>query len=103
MTLPSVPSIPAFHRRLATCAEPLALFEALYGGEPLAFLYESLEAHGQRGRYSFIGARPREVLQIHEGGTATLETPDGTRTLEYDDPLALIDSLLGRDTMAKLP
>ncbi|MBW7906401.1 MAG: anthranilate synthase component I [Phycisphaerae bacterium] len=63
MTLPSVPSIPAFHRRLATCAEPLALFEALYGGEPLAFLYESLEAHGQRGRYSFIGARPRAVFR----------------------------------------
>src|SRR4051795_716781 len=68
-----------------------------------SFLLESVEGIEHVGRYSFIGARPREVLDIREGGKATLETPDGHRQLEYDDPLELIDSLLGKDTMAKLP
>lgn len=61
--LPRLPPIPAWHRRLPTRAAPLALFERLYAGETYAFLYESLEAHGQRGRYSFLGARPRAVFR----------------------------------------
>ena len=60
--LPPLPSVPAWHRRLATRATPLRLFDALYANETNAFLYESLEAHGQRGRYSFIGAFPRAVF-----------------------------------------
>ncbi len=57
-----VPTPRAWYRRVPTRATPLALFEALYAGEAHAFLYESLEAHGQRGRYSFIGSRPRAIF-----------------------------------------
>jgi anthranilate synthase component 1 len=62
MSLPPLPKLPCWYRRLASRAVPLRLFEALYGGESSAFLYESLEAHGGRGRYSFIGAKPRAVF-----------------------------------------
>jgi anthranilate synthase component 1 len=63
MNLPALPRVPCWYRRLPARAVPLKLFQALYGDEPAAFLYESLEAHGGRGRYSFIGAKPRAALQ----------------------------------------
>jgi len=37
---------------------PICAFEMLYKNEAHAFLYESLEQSGERGRYSFIGAKP---------------------------------------------
>jgi len=62
MSLPKLPPVRCWHRRVATRAVPMRLFEALYADESHAFLYESLEASGQQGRYSFIGARPRAVF-----------------------------------------
>jgi len=58
-----IPPVPCWYRRLAARAAPMTLFEALYRDEPSAFLYESLEERGTRGRYSFIGARPRAVFK----------------------------------------
>ncbi|MGB3477784.1 MAG: anthranilate synthase component I [bacterium] len=36
----------------------MAVFEKLYSQKGFGFIYESLESVGERGRYSFIGARP---------------------------------------------
>jgi len=63
MSLPDLPPVHCWHRRLASRAVPLQLFQSLYRDEPAAFLYESLEAHGGRGRYSFVGARPRATFR----------------------------------------
>jgi len=63
MSLPRLPQFPAWCRRLSSRAVPLNLFQTLYHDEPSAFLYESLEAYGGRGRYSFIGAKSRAVFQ----------------------------------------
>jgi anthranilate synthase component 1 len=93
--------VPMYREILADLETPVSAY-LKYGAGRDSFLLESVEGIEHVGRYSFIGARPREVLDIREDG-ATLETPDGNRALEYDDPLALIDSLLGRDSMAKLP
>jgi anthranilate synthase component 1 len=75
MSLPPLPPLPCWYRRLPSRAVPLKLFQALYREEPSAFLYESLETHGGRGRYSFIGAKPRAVfrcrgheLELHLNG-----------------------------------
>ncbi len=77
MSLPSLPPVPCWYRRLPSRAVPLKLFQALYHDETSAFLYESLESHGGRGRYSFIGAKPRAVfrcrgnkLELYVNGTA---------------------------------
>src|SRR5215211_489242 len=94
--------VPMYREILADLETPVSAY-LKYGAGRDSFLLESVEGIEHVGRYSFIGARPREVLDIREGGHATLETPDGNRQLTYDDPLVLIDSLLGRDTMAKLP
>jgi anthranilate synthase component 1 len=94
--------VPMYREILADLETPVSAYLKYAAGRD-SFLLESVEGIEHVGRYSFIGARPREVLDIREGGKATLETPDGHRDLEYDDPLTLIDSLLGRDTMARLP
>jgi anthranilate synthase component 1 len=94
--------VPMYREILADLETPVSAYLKYAAGRD-SFLLESVEGIEHVGRYSFIGARPREVLDIREGGKATLETPDGQRQLEYDDPLALIDSLLGKNTMAKLP
>jgi len=93
--------VPMYREILADLETPVSAYLKYAAGRD-SFLLESVEGIEHVGRYSFIGARPREVLEIREDG-ATLETPDGDRKLEYDDPLVLIDSLLGTNTMAKLP
>ncbi len=70
---------PVSYRRFASRAAPLHLFERLYHGHEHAFLYESLEAHGGRGRYSFLGGAPLAILTVRDGrsflteGAATRE------------------------------
>jgi anthranilate synthase component 1 len=63
MSLPDLPAVRCWYRRIASRAAPLPVFESLYDNEASAFLYESLEAHGGRGRYSFIGSKPRAVFR----------------------------------------
>ena len=63
MSLPALPPVRPWYRRIAARVAPLHLFRTLYGEQSTAFLYESLEAHGGRGRYSFIGAHPRAVFR----------------------------------------
>src|SRR5438045_7169902 len=94
--------VPMYREILADLETPVSAYLKYAAGRD-SFLLESVEGIEHVGRYSFIGARPREVLDIREGGKATLETPDGTRQRQYDDPLARIDSPPGRDSMAHLP
>ena len=83
--------VPMYREILADLETPVSAYLKYAAGRD-SFLLESVEGIEHVGRYSFIGARPREILDIREGGTATRETPDGTRTLDYDDPLELIDA-----------
>jgi len=92
MSLPSLPTIPAWHRRLATRAAPVRLFEALYGKDEWAFLYESLEAHGTQGRYSFIGGRPRAVFRCTRNDLEL--TVDGRTIRERGSPLDALRQLV---------
>ncbi|MBI5866656.1 MAG: anthranilate synthase component I [Planctomycetes bacterium] len=88
-----LPKVPPFsYRRFATRAAPLALFERLYGGDPIAFLYESLESRGVRGRYSFVGGRPHWTLRA-QGMSSRLTC--GGRTQRIDgNPLETLRSLV---------
>jgi len=92
---------PLYREILADLETPVSAYLKLGGGRN-SFLLESVEGGENVGRYSFLGTAPREVLEIREDG-AELETPDGTRRLEYSDPLVLLDELLGREKMARLP
>lgn len=93
MSLPQVlPHVDCFYRRVATRCAPLPLFESLYGAEPASFLYESLEERGTRGRYSFIGARPRAVFKAF--GERVELTADGATIAWQGRPLEALRALL---------
>jgi anthranilate synthase component 1 len=92
MSLPPLPPVPCWYRRLPSRAVPLKLFQALYRDEPSAFLYESLETHGGRGRYSFIGAKPRAVFQCH-GNELELNV-DGVAHRDTAPPLEALRRLI---------
>ncbi len=92
MSFPSLDFPRCWYRRLASRVSPLALFERLYAGEPYAFLYESLEAHGGRGRYSFLGARPHAIFTAR-GDALTLEL-DGRCYHERGSPLEALRRLM---------
>lgn len=83
---------PCAYRRLATRCAPLPLFEALYRDESSSFLYESLEERGTRGRYSFIGARPRAVFKAF--GDRIELTADGQTRTWRGAPLDALRALL---------
>jgi anthranilate synthase component 1 len=68
---------------IAVEAAPVAAYEALYSGESQTFLYESLESRGSRGRYSFIGGKPRMIVrsrgrdvELDRGGITERHTAD---------------------------
>lgn len=92
MAAPKLPPMRCWYRRVPARAVPVKLFEQLYSDESEAFVYESLESHGGRGRYSFIGSRPRAVFQAR-GDRLTLRTEYGDAEWR-GDPLAELGRLL---------
>ena len=98
MSLPPLPPMPCWYRRLPSRAVPLKLFQALYSDEPSAFLYESLEAQGGRGRYSFIGAKPRAVFRCR--GQSLELLLDGKAYRDTGHPLEALRKLIYRQSDA---
>jgi anthranilate synthase component 1 len=92
---------PVYRDILADLETPVSAYLKLGGGAG-TFLLESVEGGEHVGRYSFIGARPRQALEIREDH-AILETPDGPRTLAFADPLVLLDELMQDDSIVSLP
>jgi anthranilate synthase component 1 len=75
-------NLPICHT-ISTEATPVAAYEGLYGEESHTFMYESLESRGSRGRYSFIGGKPRMIVrsrgqdvEIDRGGVTERRTAD---------------------------
>jgi len=64
--LPDLPEVRSWHRRIPARAVPLKAAAELYGDDPFVFVYESMEAHGGRGRYSFIGSKARAVFRAKD-------------------------------------
>lgn len=65
-------------------AAPLDIFEKLYGADRYGFLYESLETSGSRGRYSFLGGRPLQVMRSR--GTHYVIEIDGRQQPRIGNP-----------------
>jgi anthranilate synthase component I len=86
--------VPVVRERLADLETPVSAFAKLrpLGG---AFLLESVEGGERMGRYSFIGVLPRATL-VFRDGVASILDDDGVRTVEYQDPLALLRIELAR-------
>ncbi len=73
--LPDLPQVRSWHRRIPARAVPLEAATELYGNDPFVFVYESMEAHGGRGRYSFIGGKARAVFRAKYVGQVESSRP----------------------------
>jgi anthranilate synthase component 1 len=80
------------HKTCALTSSPVAVFEAAYQNEPYAFLYESLENSGERGRYSFLGGRPQLVL--HGTKEIVHQLHRGTWFSQKEKPLHVLQDIL---------
>jgi len=83
-----------FRRLLGPAASPLEAYETLYGPDRFGFLYESLETSGERGRYSFLGGRPRQIVRS-QGRHVTIESRTGRRHAR-GNPFTLLRALLDK-------
>src|SRR5258707_7245527 len=69
---------------------------------PYSFLLESVTGGQHVGRYSFIGSSPYLTLRMHAG--VAVATQGGYKqTLQYDDPLLVLDSYLNAYRPVRLP
>ncbi|MGB9720542.1 MAG: anthranilate synthase component I [bacterium] len=71
---------------------PVFAFSTLYKNEPYAFLYESLEQNGNRGRFSFIGAVPKIVFQAKKNKIKLFYKD--RKELINDDPFLILRKLI---------
>ncbi|MCH8917668.1 MAG: anthranilate synthase component I [Proteobacteria bacterium] len=96
-------------RLVADLETPVSAFLKLAHGEPMSFLFESVEGGATRGRYSFIGLKP-DLIWRCRGAAAeinrnAIEDADAF-TPEAEETLASLASLLAEcamDTPPELP
>jgi len=96
-------------RLVADLETPVSAFLKLAHGEPMSFLFESVEGGATRGRYSFIGLKPDLIWRCH-GETAEINRnvieDSNSFTTDDEETLTSLQSLLTEctiDTPAELP
>ncbi|MEI6713990.1 MAG: anthranilate synthase component I [Verrucomicrobiota bacterium] len=94
--------IPVWADVLADAETPVSAFQKLDNGGT-CFLLESAEKSDKAGRYSFVGTRPRILLESR-GNTIRITEDAQTREFETTtDPLAELQSLMARYRWVKPP
>lgn len=58
-------TIPVFYDFSADNQTPINLYRAMSEGAKNAFIFESVNNGEQWGRYSFVGANPKQEIQMH--------------------------------------
>lgn len=65
-----MPKLKFANREVDIDATPADLYLQCFGNEGYSFLYESLESHGKRGRFSFCGGRPVAIFKTDKEHTS---------------------------------
>ena len=93
--------IPVRRRIVADCDTPVSAFLRLGRDRP-SFLMESVEGGETVARYSFLGARPREIIETRgeEVRRRSLQTGE-VRTTRSRDPLDALRTVLTESTPAR--
>jgi anthranilate synthase component I len=92
---------PIYREILADLETPVSAYLKLANG-PYSFLLESVTGGQNVGRYSFIGSDPYLTLRLHEGHAQA--TQGGYKqTLQYEDPLVVLESYLNAYRPVRLP
>src|SRR3981081_1245331 len=92
---------PIYREVLADLETPVSALLKL-GAGPGSFLLESVEGGEFVARYSFVAAGLERSLAIFDDH-ATYQGSEGTADLSYTDPLELIDRMVAREGVARLP
>src|SRR3989442_9803632 len=92
---------PIYREVLADPQTPVSALLKL-GAGPGSFLLESGEGGEFVARYSFVAAGLERSLAIYDDH-ATYQGGEGSAELGYKDPLDLIDRMVARDGVARLP
>jgi anthranilate synthase component 1 len=92
---------PIYREVLADVETPVSALMKL-GAGPGSFLLESVEGGEFVARYSFVAAGLERSLSIFDDH-AVYQGSEGAAQLTYVDPLDLIDRLVARDGVARLP
>src|SRR5438876_2487216 len=92
---------PIYREVLADLETPVSALLKL-GAGPGSFLLESVEGGEFVARYSFVAAGLERSLAIFDDH-ATYQGSEGTADLSYVDPLELIDRMVAREGVARLP
>ena len=94
--------IPVIRQLPADLDTPLSVYLKLANG-PYSYLLESVVGGERFGRYSFIGLPAKTVLRVH-GHFASIETNGlPVEQCNCEDPLAFVESYLGRFKAAPVP
>ena len=95
--------IPVVREVLADLETPLSTYLKL-ADAPLTYLFESAAQGGEKwGRYSIIGLPAHTVLRVQGNRFTVQEDGNLVEERETDDPLAAIESFLGRFNVPNLP
>lgn len=92
---------PIYTEILADLETPVSAYLKIAHG-PYSFLLESVTGGQNVGRYSFIGSNPYLTLRMHEG-VAIASQGGYKQTLQYEDPLVVLDSYLNTYRPIRLP
>jgi anthranilate synthase component I len=92
---------PIYREVLADVETPVSALLKL-GAGPGSFLLESVEGGEFVARYSFVAAGLERSLAIFEEH-AIYQGSEGAAQLSYNDPLELIDRMVAREGVARLP
>ena len=92
---------PIYRELLADLETPTSALLKL-GAGPGSFLIEKADSGECVGRYSFVGAGLERSLEIYDDRAIVRGAHDAVE-LEYDDPLVLVDRIVTREGVARLP
>jgi anthranilate synthase component 1 len=92
---------PIYREVLADVETPVSALLKL-GAGPGSFLLESVEGGEFVARYSFVAAGLERSLAIYEDHAVYVGS-EGAAELSYTDPLDLIDRMVAREGVARLP
>ena len=95
-------AVPIFRELPADLDTPVSAYLKLRDGSP-SFLLESVEGGERLGRYSFVGASPRAVVEFRDDAGTITRSDGSTVSVAVDDPLTLISAVLDERSVQPNP
>jgi anthranilate synthase component 1 len=93
---------PIYRELMADLETPVSAYLKVCRDEPYSFLLESVEGGEHLARYSFMGCEPYLILKLDKG-TAYARQNNYKQTLEYKDPLEVLQSHLKSYELVEVP